>query len=154
MECQCHFNHVFLAAQRLSAGHLPQQPRPRTVHLLFGAQHQDLPWILLLPLQFLLTPRLLLVHHQSHLDLGHPSMPLTATRIPSVHLHRSPPGQLVSHLVCRGMLLSSCIFTLLWLICCYTFLASIIYSFSVDTGVISHSLSASCFRLFFSLICL
>lgn len=94
----------FLAAQHLSAGQLPRQPRPPTARLQFGAQHQDLPWILLLLLELLLTPRLPLVHHQSHLDLGHPSMLLTAARIPSVHPHRSPPGQLVSHLVFQGML--------------------------------------------------
>lgn len=138
---QFHFNHVFLAAQIPSTGHTPQQPHPRTVRLLFVAQHRDLLWILLLPLELLWTPRLPLVHPQSHLDRGHPSMPSTAAWILSVHPHRSHLDQLVSPLVYQGMLLSSSIFIFLWL--CF-------HPFSIDTGVISHQLSSwFCFTLIF-----
>ncbi|CAF89240.1 unnamed protein product, partial [Tetraodon nigroviridis] len=49
-----------------------------------------------------LNPSPASVHLRSHLDLGHPSTPLTAARIPSVHPHRSPPGQLVSHPACQA----------------------------------------------------
>lgn len=127
---QFHFTHVFLAAQLPSAGHTLQQPHPRTVRLLSVAQHQDLLWILLLPLELLWTPRLPLGHPRSRPDPGHPSMPLTAARIPSVHPHRSRLDQLVSPLVYQGMLLSSSILIFLWLcFCCITLLFYLFVSF-------------------------
>lgn len=43
VEFQFFLNRVFPAAQPLSTDHLPLLPHPRTVRLLFGAQHQDRP---------------------------------------------------------------------------------------------------------------
>lgn len=104
------FNHFLLSARPLSAGRLLQQPRPPAARLLFGAQHQDHPWTLPLLLEPRSTPHPPSGHHQSRLAQAHPSTLSTATRIPSAHLHRSPPGQPASHPVFPGMTSSWCIY--------------------------------------------
>lgn len=86
----------FFSVRPLSAGQLLHHPNPPAVHLLWGDQHQDLPWTLPLHLEHHSIPPRPLVHPQSPPAQARPSMPSIAVRIPSVHPHRSPPGLLVS----------------------------------------------------------
>lgn len=110
------FSYILLSARPLSAGRLQRQARPPAVRPLFGAQHQDHPWTLPLPLEFPSTLLLPSVHHRSPLALN-PSTPSTAARIPSVPPHRSPPGQPVSHPVYPGTTsIELCVYSLVLLL--------------------------------------
>lgn len=103
--CSCWINSRLSVsqAQPLSTDHFLHQPSPPVVHLLLGAQRQDLLWTPPLPLERHSTPLQPLVHPLSPLGLAHLPMPSTAVRIPSAHPHRSPPDQPVSHPAFPGM---------------------------------------------------